>query len=225
MYCQNQYYIQFPSMVGGGLEELGAHGIIGCSEAVRNFFKDVYGIPDVPILPCAVDPARFAPAKTKRRQIAFMPRKLPEDAAFIAATFTRRHPQFRNVPWVPIHGVSPREAARVMGESAAFLSLSHKESFGLPPLEAMACGCLVSGFHGDGGREYMNEANGWWADTGDWKACGDGLAAALQLLDQGGPELDARRRAMAETVERYSPAWLESALVAFWREELAKPFP
>ena len=225
MFCQNQYYLRFTADARAGISELGVHGVIASSIAVQSFFHDVYGIADLPLLPYAIDPRRFAAADDKRRQIAFMPRKLPDDGVFIAATFKRRHPRYADVPWVKIDGATQVEASRIMGESAVFLSLSHKESFGLPPLEALACGCLVAGYHGDGGREYMTAENGWWAETGDWKACVDGLAAALELFDKGGPELDTRRRAGARTVEHYSPDRLKAALLTFWRRELSAPFP
>ncbi len=52
----------------------------------------------------------------------------------------------------------------------------------MPPLEAMASGCLVAGFHGDSGREYMNQNNSWWEEDGDWLTCVNGLAALLNLL-------------------------------------------
>jgi glycosyltransferase involved in cell wall biosynthesis len=222
MFCQNQYYLPFTSNPRAGIAEFGVHGVIASSQAVHEFFRDVYGLADLPLLPYAIDTARFAPSGRKKRQIVFMPRKLPEDAAFIQSVFRRRHTRYADVQWVRIDGVTQREAARVMGESSCFLSLSHKESFGLPPLEAMACGCLVAGFHGDGGREYMTSENGWWAETGDYKACADGLAAALAVLDTGGSELDARRAAMATTVECYNPVRLESALLAFWRGALSE---
>lgn len=223
MFCQNQYYLPFTSNPRAGFAEFGVHGVIASSEAVQAFFRDVYGLTGIPLIPYAVDPAIFAPAPAKRRQIAFMPRKLTEDIPLIQAVFQRRHLRHADVPWVPIDGKTRREAAEMLGESEVFLSLSHKESFGLPPLEAMACGCLVAGFHGDGGREYMTSENGWWAETGDWMACVDGLAAALDLLVQGGTTLTVRREAMAATVARYSPVRMEAELLGFWREELVKP--
>jgi hypothetical protein len=225
MFCQNQYLLPFSSNPQVDVGEFNVHGIIASSEAVRNFFKDVYRVPDLPLLPYAIDPARFKPAAHKKRQVAFMPRKLPEEAAFIANVFRRRYPRHAGVPWVAIDNISVSEAAAMMGESDVFLSLSHCESFGLPPLEAMACGCLVAGFHGDGGREYMSVANGWWAETGDWKAAAEGLAAALDLLESGGSALNLRLQAMASTVNRYSPERLESALIAFWAKELTTPWP
>ena len=70
----------------------------------------------------------------------------------------------------------------------------------------------------------MTNENGWWAETGDWKASVDGLAAALDLLQAGGDVLAFRRAAMAATVDRYSPARMRAALLAFWRKEIATPF-
>ena len=51
--------------------------------------------------------------------------------------------------------MSEREVAHILKESAIFLSFSHAEGFGLPPVEAISCGCLVIGYHGGGGREYF----------------------------------------------------------------------
>jgi glycosyltransferase involved in cell wall biosynthesis len=222
MFCQNHYNLPFAADSRAGIAEWGVHGVIASSEAIRDHFRDIYGLTDIPLIPCAIDPNRFTPARRKKRQIAFMPRKLPQDAARIGEDFKRRYPRFADVRWVPIDDVSQAEAARILGESSVFLSLSHRESLGLPPLEAMACGCLVAGYDGDGGREYVNAANGWWAETGNWNTCVDGLAAAFDLLDEGGEQLRARHRAMAQTVARYSPQRMEAELLAFWRLELGR---
>jgi glycosyltransferase involved in cell wall biosynthesis len=42
-----------------------------------------------------------------------------------------------------------------MSRHRYFLTLSPREGFGLAPLEAMAAGCTVVGFHGGGGLEFM----------------------------------------------------------------------
>ena len=43
-----------------------------------------------------------------------------------------------------------------MGESLLFLSFGYPEGCPLPPAEAMASGCLVVGYHGQGGQEYFH---------------------------------------------------------------------
>lgn len=224
MFCQNQYYLPFGADPRAGFHrEFGVDGVIASSESVRQFLQEVYGLIDVPLIPCAVDASRYAPAASKSQQVAFMPRKLGEEAAFLHHLLRRLHPRHADVPWVPIQGRTQRDAAAQLAQSSVFLSLSHKESFGLPPLEAMASGCLVAGFHGDGGREYMTAANGWWAETGDWRACVAGLAAALDLAAAPAEASTERRAAMAETVARYSPACMEAALLGFWASALREP--
>ena len=47
----------------------------------------------------------------------------------------------------------------------------------------MASGCLVAGFHGDSGREYMNQNNSWWEEDEDWLTCVNGLASAIKFID------------------------------------------
>jgi len=226
MICQSQWALPFTPNPRAGVAEFGAHSLLVTTESQMQFFRDVYRTSDVPYIQgYEVNPKIFSPAAQQKRQIAYMPRKLAADAPFIEATFKRRHPRYADVPWVSIDHLAQHDVARIMGESAVFLSLSHKDSLGLPPLEAMASGCLCAGYHGDGGRTYMTADNGWWADDGDWLACVDGLAAALAVYDGDAGDPAAYHRAMASTVEQYSPQRLEAALVDFWRRELATPFP
>ncbi len=224
MFCQNQYYLPFSDNPSAGFAEYHVDGLIVSSESLRNFFGDVYAMHDVPLIPCAVDTGLFSAKPHKVRQIAYMPRKLPAEAAFIEATFKRMYKEYAEIPWVSISNKTRREAAGILGISEVFLSLSHKDSFGLPPLEAMACGCLVAGFHGDGGREYMNDRNGWWAETGDWLGAVRGLAKALKLAEKGGGQLEELRGEMARTVGRYSTERMQRELLGFWEQEIRTPF-
>jgi hypothetical protein len=221
MFCQNQYYLPFSARPELGFSEFHLDGVIASSLAVHSFLEDVYGLENIPLIPYAIDPSAYARESHKKRQIAFMPRKLGDYVPFIQATFVRIYPDYLDIPWVAIHQMTRRDAAQVLSESAIFLSLSDKESFGLPPLEAMASGCVVAGFHGDGGREYMTEGNGWWAETGDWRACVHGLAAALETFDQGGAALEDYQRRAMQTVEAYSVEIMEEKLLAYWRHEMA----
>lgn len=220
MFCQNQYYLPFGVDPRRGIAEFGVDRIFGSSVAVRDFFRDVYAL-DVPIVPYSIDPAAYAPA-TKVRAILLMPRKRGDLAAFLHHTFRRRHARHAGVTWVAIDGAGVAEAAAEMGRAQWFLSLSYRESFGLPPLEAMACGAIPVGYKGDGGREYMTEANGFWAEEEDWLACVDALARAIDMVDSDPAAHRAMRAAGAATVARYSPSVARAALLEFWRDELAR---
>lgn len=51
--------------------------------------------------------------------------------------------------------VHQKTLLKEMGKYRYFLQLSTCEGFGLTPLEAMASGCTVLGFHGGGGLDYL----------------------------------------------------------------------
>lgn len=91
----------------------------------------------------------------KRKQVAYMPRRRGEDSKRIIQSLERRG-ALKGWTVVAIDALPAHEVARVLRESLIFLSFSQREGFGLPPLEAMACGCLVVGFHGLGGAEFFD---------------------------------------------------------------------
>jgi hypothetical protein len=220
MFCQNQYYLPFGADPTRGIAEFGIERVFGSSVAVRDFFRDVYAL-DIPIVPYSIDPSAYVPGP-KTRAILLMPRKRGDLAAFLHNTFKRRHGRLAGVPWLAVDGVTTAEAAAEIGRAQWFLSLSHRESFGLPPLEAMACGAIPVGYKGDGGREYMTAQNGFWAEEEDWLACVDALARAIEMVDTDPSAHRAMLDAGKATVARYSPEVARAALLEFWRDELAR---
>ncbi len=221
MLCQNYYYLPFTENIGLGFDEYGLDGVITTCVANRAYLEDAYKLKNIPLIPYAIDTKLFHRQTRKIRQIAFMPRKLAGDIAFIHHSFVRMFPEYASIPWVAIDKMPKNKAAAILVQSAIFLSLSDKDPLGLPPLEAMASGCVLAGFHGGGGLEYMTPANGWWADTGDWRACVNGLAAAVAIFDRGGPALTEYHAETQRTVDAYGAEAMESALLAYWRSELA----
>lgn len=222
MLCQNYYYLPFTENPGLGFEEYHLNGVVTTCVANRTYLQEVYKLKDIPLIPYAIDTEIYRRSQKKIRQIAFMPRKLSGDIRFIQHSFLRMFPEYADVPWVAIDKMPKYEVARVLAESAIFLALSDKDPLGLPPLEAMASGCVLAGFHGGGGLEYMTSANGWWADPGDWRACVNGLAAALSTFDRGGPPLEQYHAETQRTVDAYSVGAMKSALLSYWNSELAQ---
>lgn len=97
----------------------------------------------------------FPDFSKKKKQIAYLPRRRADDSRRILKALERRG-SLKGWSVVAIDGLSASEVANLLRESAIFLSFSQREGFGLPPLEAMACGCLVVGFHGHGGAEFFD---------------------------------------------------------------------
>jgi hypothetical protein len=150
----------------------------------------------------------------KKRQITFMPRKRPTDIDLLRGIFSSIYPEHADVPWIEIKNMSRRQTSKILNESLVFASLSKNEGLGLPPLEAMASGCLVCGFHGEGGQEYANEENGWWVSEGEWTEFAHGIQNALTCS-----EADVRRRCKAglETSARFNEERFIDDLATAWK--------
>jgi len=219
IFCQNHYYLTHGLPNGQSFEEAGVHGVFCCSTVIADFLKENYGLAEVPVVRNAIDLELFHP-RPKVPKIAYMPRKMRNESAFIEGLFRRRHPKWRDVPWVRIAGMTEAEVAKAMGESAVFLALGRMEGFGLPPLEALASGCLVVGFTADGGREFATPENGYWFDHEDHTGVVDALARALEAF--GTPAAEAMAANGRKTAERYSQDEMERDLLNFWAAEVAR---
>lgn len=150
----------------------------------------------------------------RKLQIAYMPRKRPTEAGLLRHIFQARYPEWRHIPWVEINGMSRKMVAKILGESEVFLSLSHFEGLGLPPLEAMAAGSLVCGYTGGGGAEYATPENGVWADEGDIEKCVESLA---ELLARDAPARQRLREAGLATASMFSLERFENELDLAWQ--------
>jgi glycosyltransferase involved in cell wall biosynthesis len=74
------------------------------------------------------------------------------------------------------HSCSQQEMVRHYQAADVVMPVSRTEGFGLPPLEAMACGCAVVGYTGGGGDEFMHDGG-----TALVAADGDTQGLARQL--------------------------------------------
>lgn len=167
-----------------------------------------------------IDHQLFRSASTKRNQIAYMPRKNAADVVQVINLLKHRH-SLRGFSLVPIDGKSEAEVADILAESAIFLSFGHPEGCPLPPLEAMAAGCVVVGYHGQGGREYFRPSFSRPVHVGEIIRMSQDVEAMIDLFTVD----PARGKVMGEAAaafvrERYSWEREERDIVAFWTEML-----
>jgi hypothetical protein len=128
----------------------------------------------------SLDPGIYFPAQGPTgRRIAFMPRRRADDANQVIAILRLRE-ALKGWEVVEIAGRSEREVAELMRTCSVFLSFSEREGLGLPPLEAIACGCLVVGFTGYAGVEYFRPPFATAIEDGD---VGKFAAEVERLLD------------------------------------------
>ena len=218
-FCQNQFYLFRTFRDDEGFADFGVDTVMCCSRQVANHVERHHGVGDVAVVPCGIEVPPEAPAE-KALAISFMPRKAPLDAGFVRDLFQRRNPNMVRVPWVQIDGRPHADAMALLGRTAIFLSLSHREGFGLPPLEAMARRTLPVGFHGQGGLEYATPRNGTWIAEGDLSGCADALADAVRLVHAGAREVADKLDEGRATAARYGMEAMRERLLAFWSERV-----
>ncbi|MGJ1412123.1 glycosyltransferase [Sphingobacterium thalpophilum] len=141
-------------------------GIITVSEDSKKYLKSVFPDSSIHKLRLGINNKLFFYTGEKRRQICFMPRKLSDDVSQVVNILKLKG---IDDSWelVPIENKTEKEVAQIMQESAIFLSFNHREGFGLPPVEAMACGCIVIGYKGRGGIEYFKPEFSYSIEEGD----------------------------------------------------------
>ena len=215
MVVQNHYYVHSSLGPNRSYADLGVTRVAASSEPIRRFLHENGFADGAVLVPYAVSPAT-APAPARRLQVAYMPRKRKAEGWMLRGLIASRYPDLADVPWVEIDGAALESVKATMAQSAVFLSLQRLEGFGLPALEAMAAGCLVTGFTGGPGNEYATPENGLWAGEDDIEAALHALALALRRVRDDAPEAAAMIGAGLRTAASYNAARRDAAVIAFY---------
>jgi hypothetical protein len=241
VYAQSWTYLLSCQPQDTRLEELPLE-FLAVSDPVARFVDMSLGKCAIVLRP-GIDRGLFCPPPERKDgrslRVAFMPRKNKALARQIRelaeARLRRRTPPFA-LEWVSIENCTQAEVARMLQTAHIFLATGFPEGCPLPPLEALACGCVPVGFTGLGGWDYMRQAadfpgaarplwplreapwggNGLYAADADVPGAVFALEAALDIFARGGEELAALRRAGQMTAAAYSLEAQEDAVTALW---------
>jgi hypothetical protein len=162
-----------------------------------------------------IDLKSFARDDSKRipGRVLALPRKNHQDLLQIMEILKNDNIDFRLVD-----GLSQSELIEEYQSADVFLATGYPEGFGLPPLEAMACGAAVVGFTGGGAGAFMVDG-----ETALVAVDGDcaGAAEKLRLMLKN-PELKSRLRAAGiAAANQYSEVQTKADLA----QALEKLFP
>lgn len=178
IYVQNGYFInkgEFSDLVRA---YSGARCVMVVSENAAECVKLAFpsATPNILRLHCSVDSNLFFyPTQVnKEKLITYMPRKLADHVQKVLFFLKPHLPSHWKLQ--AIDGMNEAQVAQTLMRSSIFMSFSHFEGLGLPPLEAALCGNHVVGYTGQGGKEF------WWPESFDNIESGDVLGFAQQVL-------------------------------------------
>lgn len=165
----------------------------------------------------------FKPTKTKKRQIAYMPRRNAQDARMVFNLLTASGAA-GDIKIVPISDMSLDQVAKTLCESLIFLSFSDREGFGLPPAEAIASGCLTIGYTGVGGDEFFSRFGGWPIAQQNVFAFADTVSNVLRDFKSDPEQLDKMRLKNAKAIlDTYKRSTAKTSLSSALRSMLGSP--
>jgi len=151
------------------------------------------------LVPCWIERDVFSYKKTKKLQIAYMPRRNAKDAVMVFKLLEASG-VIADVQVVPVSGMTLEQVAQILGDSIMFLSFADREGFGLPGAEAIASGCLTVGYTGIGGDEFFERFGGWPIAQQDILSYADTVAEILGRYKSDPSTLDGIRMENAENI-------------------------
>lgn len=244
VYCQNAAFL-FSAMPDGLDWRSLPVEFLAVSDPTARYIEATLG-KSAPVLRPGIDPRRFYAPDEKPAppiRVAWMPRKnkaLGTQILDAAGEILRGKGLGQAVRFDPIERLSRDETATKLREAHIFLATGFPEGCPLPPLEAMTSGCLVLGFAGFGGFDYLRPPSPelipamhrpWfalrpvpWGDNALVVADADCFGAAMALVWAveaflgGDPKLGSLLAQSRLTAEHYSAAAFERTVDALWSE-------
>ena len=168
VYVQNWAYLLSALPEGVRWPQLPVH-FLAVSQPVAAFIRLVTG-KNAPVLRPGLDLNLFCPSadqgnqlvlqgkKPQRLNIGYMPRKNKAVAEQARQIIEARQSTGCPLRWLPIDGKSASEVAATLKSCHIYMGTGFPEGFGLPPLEAMACGALPVSCAGFGAFDYLRQA-------------------------------------------------------------------
>ena len=131
------------------------HAVVTVSNDSRDLLIEGCGIPAERCFALinGIDRQLFHVPAMKYRRVVFLGRKHVDHARKVAL-MASQHKVLKDLTFQEIPRLRHEEVANALRDAMLFLSCGHPEGFGLPLAEAIACGCLVVGYHGLGGRDF-----------------------------------------------------------------------
>lgn len=234
VFCQNWLYILNSLQPGQTWQHLGIGDCLSVSDFQTRYIQAI-----MPGMRCknvvgSIDPEVFYPPESmldKKPIVSFYPsRDGGMKSSNVIKTFYLLFPHFKWVQFRQMGGLETEAYAEALSESAFYVHFDEYSSWGTAPIEAWRSGCLVAGWHGEGGVEYMRpvnmtgqgkQGNTWLAPNGDIVKLALTIGNMLEtwITDSVDPEIIRNAEAACEM---YTPEAERDSILAVhnsYREE------
>lgn len=208
--CQSWIYILNSLQSGHTWATYGIKDVISVSDAITEYLNSIMPGLKIKQYSQGINRTIFnKPEKIsdKKPMIGFSYSRGPENrmkTVNVVKTFQQFNPNNKFVRFIELSGMSRKEYADTLKSCSLILCTDEIAGFGTAPLEAMACGTHVVGWAPYGGKEYINDKNGFWAINGDIFNLAEYLGIAVDKLLHGELDNEDIQKSYEETLQRYT---------------------
>lgn len=178
-------YIYESLPAGEDWNDYGIVNVITPSRTTKEFVEWSMSIP-TELISDYVDGARFAYRPDRKiPKISYMSRKSGD---FVAEILKRKAGPLAGYQWTRLLDLNEEQYASELVESKVYVATGSREGANISVLEAMSAGCVVVGFSGIGGSDYMvargTGQNCVQVENGDLLALGRAVEAVAADLER-----------------------------------------
>jgi glycosyltransferase involved in cell wall biosynthesis len=208
--AQSWYYILNGLQIHQKWQHFGIKDVISVSDGITEYLNAVMPGLSIKNYSQSIDRNLFKPLDfvDKNPVVAFMPGRSPESSMKtynVIKTFYAFYPHLAWIRFDALQGLSKEDYAERLGAAAICLYTDEIAGFGTMPLEAMAMGTHVVGWSPLGGKEYMKQTNGFWAQNGDVFQLAELLGMCIERWLAGKLDNPNVFEEYEKTLERYAP--------------------
>lgn len=210
IFAQSWFYVLNAMQPGEKWQHFGIQDVISASDAITEYLSSVMPGLKVKQFKQGISREVFkVPAKKsdKMPMVAFSASRGPENKLKtynIIKTFYAFYPHLKWVRFQELEGMDREQFAERLASCAFYLYTDDIAGFGTAPLEAMACGTHTVGWASFGGKEYMNNENGFWCNNGDIFQTAEILGIAIDKWLNGDMDTDNVQEEYEKTLSKYT---------------------
>jgi len=208
--AQSWFYVLNAMQPGQTWQHFGIQDVISVSDAITEYLGSIMPGLKVKNIKQGINRELFkVPEKISKKApvIVYSANRGQENklkTINLIKTFYMFYPHLRWIRFVELADMTREEFADRVSSSAFALYTDDIAGFGTLPLEAMACGTHVVGWASFGGKEYMNENNGFWTNNGDIFQTAELLGVAVDKWLNGELDNPNVQEAYEETLSHYT---------------------
>jgi len=208
--AQSWFYVLNAMQAGQTWQHFGIQDVISVSDAITEYLNSIFPGLKIKSLKQGIDRKVFkVPAKKSDKfpMVAFSANRGQENKLKtynIIKTFYAFYPHLRWIRFIELANLSKEDFAEKLGSCAFCLYTDDIAGFGTMPLEAMASGTHVVGWASFGGKEYMNETNGFWTNNGEIFQTAEILGIAVDKWLNGELDNNEVTESYEKTVSNYT---------------------